>query len=366
MEASNDGFFYPNVFDPTKCIDCKRCLKVCPLKNEFTGEKAICHIGGCYESDTKIKKSASGGLATALSESFISEGGIVYGVAYAPDFLSSEYVRCRSTNQLDALRGSKYAQEYKNNVFARVHIDLSEGKKVIFFGLPCVVNALKLVLIKDYENLFTVALICHGPTSPTVQKEYVMNLENEYKSQIKYFTLRDKTKGWKPYFIKAIFANGDEFAEEFHPSTFGIAFKELKRPSCSKCRFKLDFNKSHINSDLIIGDFHGVTSSFKFYNKWGVSQCSVLTMKGLCVLRGGVKGFQLEDISARQAIHYNRALNQVIKPRWNRTQFAHAMYRNGLKAACQLNSIKLIDYYDSVICQVKSFLAKMKKKILLK
>ncbi len=33
MEPDNEGFLYP-VIDTEKCVLCKRCIKVCPLKKE--------------------------------------------------------------------------------------------------------------------------------------------------------------------------------------------------------------------------------------------------------------------------------------------------------------------------------------------
>lgn len=148
---------------------------------------------------------------------------------------------------LEKLRGSKYAQAEKGNIFDILARDLSD-KKVLFIGLPCEVNAVKNLHGKNI-NLYTIALICHGPTSPSVHRQYIQQIQ--CSECLTYFSVRYKYKGWKPYFIKAEFNNNSNFIEEFHKSTYGIAFRELKRPSCGECPFKLNYEESTINADLI-------------------------------------------------------------------------------------------------------------------
>ena len=39
------------------------------------------------------------------------------------------------------------------------------GKEVLFVGTPCQVGGLKTYLRKDYDNLITADLVCHGVPS---------------------------------------------------------------------------------------------------------------------------------------------------------------------------------------------------------
>lgn len=39
---------------------------------------------------------------------------------------------------------------------------LNEGKKILFSGTPCQIGGLYGFLGKDYENLFTIDVICHA------------------------------------------------------------------------------------------------------------------------------------------------------------------------------------------------------------
>lgn len=49
--------------------------------------------------------------------------------------------------------------------FCMVQKDLKEGKEVLFTGTPCEVAGLKKYLRKEYDNLYTLDLICHGVPS---------------------------------------------------------------------------------------------------------------------------------------------------------------------------------------------------------
>ena len=357
MKADYDGFLYPEINEHGKCIDCKKCLKVCPLKKEISLNPAKEHYGGYSKSDEDIKKSASGAIAYDISRQFIKDDGIVYGVAYTNQCKDIKYIRCQNLDVLEKLRGSKYAQARKDTVYYEIRKDLKE-RKVLFIGLPCDVHAVK-ILFGDNDNLFTIALICHGPTSPAVHQGYINSLKKT--SSIIDFSVRYKNGGWKPYFIKAEFEDGSSFLEEFHPSIYGIAFKQLKRPSCSECHFKLNFNKSSIDADIIIGDYHGAIPGSKWYNPWGASQISILTDKGR-YLKNSIKDtFILHALTPRQAISYNKALPNIIKPRWNREAYARKFASEGLEKASKLWSIKFIDFYTSCKVNCMRSLAKLKK-----
>lgn len=358
MKADYDGFLYPEIDIQGKCIDCKKCLKVCPLKDKISLKPANEHYGGYSKSNDDIKKSASGAIAYDISRQFIKNGGIVYGVAYTNQCSDIDYIRCQNLDVLEKLRGSKYVQARKNNIHTEIRKDLKEGRKVLFIGLPCDVHAMK-ILFDNNENLFTIALICHGPTSPAVHKEYIKNLKNT--SCIVNFSVRYKYKGWKPYFIKAEFEDGYNFIEEFHTSTYGVAFKQLKRPSCSECHFKMNFNKSSIDADAIIGDYHGAIPGSKWYNLWGSSQISILTERGRYLKDSIRDTFILHALTPKQAIKYNKALPNIIKPRWNRDAYARKFASDGLEKASRLWSVKVIDFYTSYKINCMRSLAKLKR-----
>lgn len=69
-------------------------------------------------------------------------------------------------NGLAPFRGSKYVQSKIGDSFKQVEYFLKQGRMVLFSGVPCQIAALKLYLQKEYDNLLTVDVICHGVPSP--------------------------------------------------------------------------------------------------------------------------------------------------------------------------------------------------------
>jgi coenzyme F420-reducing hydrogenase beta subunit len=67
---------------------------------------------------------------------------------------------------------SKYVQSDTNNSFKLAKLDLENGKTVLFSGTPCQIAGLKSFLRKEYENLYTIDLICHGTPSQLILEKY--------------------------------------------------------------------------------------------------------------------------------------------------------------------------------------------------
>lgn len=277
MESDELGFKYPTIVNADKCLGCQKCLKVCPMKNlggknsEFIDFYAV-----SYKNDLDTISCSSGGLATAISNEFLDQGGIVYGAAYSDDYKKVIYLRTNSKKELEKLKGSKYAQAEKGNIYRLISDDLKKGEKCLFIGLPCDVAAV-VEFFKHDKKLYTIELVCHGPTSNDVQRQYCANLEKKYASKIISFTNRYKKNGnWKPFFNYAQFENGKIYMEQFHQSSFGSAFRYLKRPSCYVCPIKDQL----LMGDLMVGDYHYVEKGMGGYNPHGVSSAMVHNNKG--------------------------------------------------------------------------------------
>ena len=147
----------------------------------------------------KLKQSSSGGMAYAVCEQVIQNGGVVYGVRYSEDYLSAQYVKINNIKDIVWLSGSKYITTSKKlsngkSVFQNIYEDIIERKKVLFIGVPCDVGNLYKYLEKkqcyDYTNLWTLDFVCQGPLKAEVQKEYIAFLEKKYKSNINSFSVR--------------------------------------------------------------------------------------------------------------------------------------------------------------------------------
>lgn len=68
-------------------------------------------------------------------------------------------VDCEIRNKM---RGSKYIQSKIGDTFRNVKSDLDAGHEIIFSGTSCQVAGLKQFLVKDYENLLCIGIVCHG------------------------------------------------------------------------------------------------------------------------------------------------------------------------------------------------------------
>ena len=58
--------------------------------------------------------------------------------------------------------GSKYVQSDTYDSYKKVKNRLKKGQMVLYSGVPCQVAGLKGFLRKDYDNLLTLDIICHG------------------------------------------------------------------------------------------------------------------------------------------------------------------------------------------------------------
>lgn len=239
---------------------------------------------GYYRDSAILKQSASGGVASVLSEEMIARGGCVFGVAYAEDLKSASFVCAETMEALQALKGSKYIAADKKlpngvSIYDAVEEKLKLGKQVLFIGLGCEVGALlkQMELRKiNTSMLYTVDLICHGPTLPKIQKDFVESLEQRYRSKVVSFTARSKEKGWELPYVHAVFANGKHYKKPFYETDMGYAFKTYSRGSCFACHFK---GNDHV-ADMTVGDYWGLKPTMKGYNPDGVSVMLTRTEKG--------------------------------------------------------------------------------------
>ncbi len=242
---------------------------------------------GYYLDKEKLLQSSSGGGASAISEAIINEGGVVFGACYSKDFKSAEFACVEKLEELHKLKTSKYIEtskrifqngEYKS-IYLAVAEKLQSGSTVLFTGLGCDVAALYSFLRAknvDTSSLFTVDLICYGPTSSEVAKQYTDSLEKRFASKIIDFSVRYKKHGWTPAYIFAKFENGKIFTKNFYASDYGYAFSVHARLSCYSCKFR---GKNH-QADLTLGDYWGLTPDMKEYNQNGVSIFIVRTERG--------------------------------------------------------------------------------------
>lgn len=230
-----------------KCVDCNICKNNCPGNKTKERNKPVFKVAR-VKSFTNINKSTSGGLFGEIARYVLKHSGIVYGAVFSDDFHSVKHTRCTNSDDLNKILKSKYVRSNMNNNFLLAEKDLKKGKTVLFSGTPCQIAGLKCFLKKDYSNLITVDIICHGTPSEKIWSKYLTSLEIKFQSKAKYVDFRyynenDPTKG---FLVE--FKNGKVYNEALYDTTYGKAFLTglINYQSCGNCQFKAFKNYSDI------------------------------------------------------------------------------------------------------------------------
>ena len=336
MALDIEGFSYPEV-DKKRCIDCGRCYISCPIINSNSeNRKSVIHAFAAENNDRNIKKeSSSGGIFSLIAKRFIEIGGAVYGAAF-DEKLKVVHQRATSIEEIAKFRGSKYVQSNTEKIYPIIEKDLKDGLPVLFSGTPCQVSGVKRYLSKDYANLFTVDIACMGVPSVKVWTKYLEYQKAANKSEIKSFSFRDKTEGWRNYSIKINFvseknktipADNDLYMAKFLSNT-------SLRPSCYDCAFK---GVERV-SDVTLADFWGAEKVLGTDDDTGISLVLTHTDKGEKMLNDLYLDnlLSLKEVDIDKACAYNTAILQSVKPNVKRGAF--------MKGISKLNFLGAVDY----------------------
>ena len=265
MVEDEYGFKYPQV-DMEKCINCGLCEKVCPYNNEYDKkqvfEKSIAYGG--WNTDENIRAiSTSGGVFTSIAKYIIEKNGVVCGAIYDKE-LNVVHDIVDNLDDLKKMNGSKYVQSDMKDNFRKIKEKLEKGVYVLFSGTPCQVSGLNSFLGKEYDNLYTCDIVCHGVPSPKVFEKYKKELEKENNSKLVNLNFRDKVSGWQGYSLSTKFDNNKSFSINAQKTSYMKAFlSDIDlRESCPTCKFA----KLPRYADFTLGDFWGVDESYPDLN----------------------------------------------------------------------------------------------------
>lgn len=238
-----EGFIYPLV-DMKTCVQCGMCKAVCPIEN------SVCYASfdrKAYAIRSKkgdvLMESTSGGFFTPLATYLLDIGWTICAATYDEDFTVKHTLVSLDNGErysLKRFKGSKYVQSDLNNCFQLIEHQLCERKSVCFIGTTCQVSGLKSYLRKEYENLLTVDLVCHGTPSPKLWRKYIEFQTEKYGSSIANVSFRNKTYGYHSGTMKIEFSNGEIYYGSARiDHMLKSFFNEIaSRPICYKCPFK--------------------------------------------------------------------------------------------------------------------------------
>lgn len=318
MQDDEKGFKYPKI-DKKQCVDCKLCEKVCPIRNKkniLNKPKSY----ACYNKDEMIRlNSSSGGIFTLIAEKILENKGVVYGAAFNEKW-EVEHIRIDNMGQLYKLRTSKYLQSNINNIYKLAKKDLEDDILVLFTGTPCQVNGFFSYLNgKQYDNLYTQDIICHGVPSPKVWKKYLeFRHEKDGKNPLR-INFRQKNKGWNSFGLLLEYKN-NSYKKDHDSDLFMQAFlrNAILRDSCYNCNFK----EKNRQTDLTLADFWGINKiESKFDDNKGTSLVVVNTEKGEKIFEGLKDKMIWKETNFEESIKYNKSMYKSVTQPEYRNEF---------------------------------------------
>lgn len=317
------------------CINCGLCKKVCPVVSvkEFGAPKT------CYaawnKSDTDRSTCASGGIATGLGRAVIEQGGVVFGTSFREgENLVLNFWMADTMDGLEKFKTSKYVQADTANSYVKAKEQLDEGKKVLYVGTPCQIAGLQGFLGKDYENLITVDIICHGVPPITYLREYQNSVCKGKEAEKATFRGKDD-------FVLCFYGQKGKmlYRKDAYQDYYFRAFLEslAYRENCYTCPYA----QENRISDFTIGDFWELDKSTLQVEYSGkVSVILVNTEKAERFLLECQDKFYLEPRPVEEAVKGNTQLREPATPHKDRDLFLQNYRVGGFDTAIQTTCLK--------------------------
>lgn len=310
LKEDNEGFLYPFVNYET-CIDCGICEKVCPVINKNESRGPLNVYAAINPNEEERMKSSSGGIFSMLADFVLREGGVVFGARFDNNW-NVLHDFSETKEGIKKFRGSKYIQSRIGETYIQTRDFLKEGRMVLYSGTPCQIAGLKSFLGKEYDNLLTIDIICHGVPSYKVFLKYLReDVISKYKFyNIKSVNFRDKIFGWKKYSLRFELGNDSQKIKSIkshllkNPFLRGFRNNVYLRPSCYECPFK----KNNSGSDMTLGDLWGICDmniGLKDDDK-GISVVLTNTKKSLRIF--DQQNATATIIDYNKVVHHNPAL----------------------------------------------------------
>lgn len=322
MKLNEKGYLLPHI--NSECINCNVCENACPNINKTNRQNRI--FPRVYlahaNNESILKNTTSGGIATVLNRRY-TKGGHSCGVVFTDSFLAN-YKMADSPEQTNDFACSKYVQSNTCNIYKEVKEKLENNKPVFFCGLPCQVAGLHSYLGKEYENLLTADIVCHGTSSSKIFQEYIKHMEQTFHSKIKSICHTSKKKGWNILISKLICIkteNGNAYYYDSKKDSYLHLFLSniMFKPACYNCTYQV---MPRIG-DLTLGDFFGIGTIYpvKKLNSYGESMVLVNTQKGIDALNKIKDEIYLEERKLEEALYFNHNLWRSSKPHPKREAF---------------------------------------------
>lgn len=324
MQIDNEGFQRPEI-NNSICINCNKCEKVCPTLHPVNKELPLKIYSGWSNNSSIRLQSSSGGAFSEIAIPILRKGGVIFGAMFNSNWeVIHSYIE--KEEELYKLRGSKYVQSYIGASFRNAKLFLTEGRPVLFVGTPCQIAGLKNYLNKNYNNLYTIDLVCHGVPSPQIFESYKVYIKStEQIASIEEIAFRNKKFSWIYYnmYIKGYIGKANKRKEYIgtyykDPYIRGFLREYFIRPNCHTC----NFTTTERVSDFTIADWWGYKAcnkKDKGFSEKGVSLIFCNSQKAVNLIP--YINMNLDEKEITDAIQTNLSLRKPFAANANRSSF---------------------------------------------
>lgn len=315
MQPDKEGFMHPRI-DTQRCTGCQACRTACPVLH-MPRRLPVQGTYSAYSRDEAVRReSSSGGIFTELARRVLDNGGVVFGAAFDGAFCV-KHICIERRQALYKLRASKYVQSTTGGTYRQARTLLEQGRLVLYSGTPCQIAGLRAYLKKDYENLITQSMICHGVPSPKVWKKYLDFIAGEDTVQGVQF--RNKETGWKKYRLKIVKKGGAYSATVWEDPYMKAFVRNLAlRPSCGACAFK-GYKQT---ADVTLADYWGAEQlEPELDDDKGLSLVFIHSEKGQRLFESLHDAIAWKPADMHKAVLFNQSLVKASAPHRRRAFF---------------------------------------------
>lgn len=253
--------------------------------------------------------------------------------------MEPKHLRIDTVERLPELQGSKYVQSAIGDTYAQAK-KICWMEKVFFFWNTLSDCRLKAVSEKDYENLLTVDIICHGVPSKRFFQSFMEDYGKKLGGTITEFYFRDKSKG-QGMITRSVYK--DMTGENKEKVLIGgltayihfFSKSYIYRKNCYSCPFASEKRVG----DLTLGDFWGFHEEYPSYdekqglsNGKGVSCILVNTNQGKATLEQCEGQFVLMTSDFEKVARHNDQLHSPSKYSPKREQILELYQKEGYEA----------------------------------
>lgn len=351
-----EGFMYPKI-DKNKCINCGLCERVCPIEHpNYSNTESPSVFAAMLKDREQRKRSSSGGMFFIIARWILEHDGIVYGATI--DLKNQvKHIGVDNIEDLYLLRGSKYVQSNLQDVFSDIKQQLKDGRWCYFVGTGCQVAGLRSFLRKDFDNLITSDLVCHGVPSQWLFDQHIQFLEDKYAGKVSDYQFRNnETWGGCEIFNltnqKGTVKHYKIPSYNLSPYLYSFMYGMTYRYSCYDCKFA----RIPRQGDVTLADFWGVKEYFPDIDcANGVSLVLANNAKGINILKKVKNECDIRESTINAGAKHNGNLLSVSKMHTCRTHIYNDVKEHGY-AEIAKTIFRNPHYYSTLIkCKLTEF-----------